>query len=183
MKRLILLIVAATALGSWSAATARAQDEMLTVVQDESSMEQTIERYLKATQQMVVNEKRSGDDMWLELPMKGEPMPSYRLTIDTQSLNKNNKGRVIERGVRIQALTGIKVPDARRAAVLRVLNNFNRDKVFSAVYVDTDGEVMLDWTLNVMAPGLHVEYVYDVVVREDKLWRELYPLVSAALEE
>jgi spermidine/putrescine-binding protein len=182
MKRFILLIAAAAALGSWSAATARAQDDKLTVVQDESSMEQTIERHLKANHQMVVNEKLNGDDLWLELPMKDEPMPRYRLVIDTQSLNKDNTGRVIERGVRIQALTGVKVPETRRAAVLRVLNDFNRDKVFSAVYLDNDGEIMLDWTLNVMASGLDTEYVYDVLVREEKLWRELYPLVSAALQ-
>jgi hypothetical protein len=182
MKKSILLIMAAATLGLWSAAPARAQDDQLTVVQDESSMEQTIERYLKATYQMTVSEKVKGDDLWLELPMKGDPAPSYRLLIDTQALNKDRSGRVIERGVRIQALTGIKVPETRRTAVLRVLNNFNRDKVFAAVYVDTDGEVMLDWTLNVMAPGLHTEYVYDVIVRENKLWRELYPLVSAALE-
>jgi hypothetical protein len=182
MKRFILLIMVAAAFGPWGAATARAQDDKLTVVQDENSMERTIERYLKANHKLTVNEKLNGDDLWLELPMKGDPMPAYRVLIDTQPMNKDDAGRVIERGVRIQLLTGIKVTADRRVAVLEVLNNFNRGKVFAAVYVDTDGEVMLDWTLNVLAPGLDAEYVYDVLARENKLWRELYPLVSAALQ-
>jgi hypothetical protein len=177
----MLLITSAASLGLWSSIPARAQDTQLTVVQDESSMEKLIGQFLRTTHQLVVNEKSNGDDLWLDLPMKGEPMPAYRITIDTQSLNKDKSGRITERGVRIQALTGIKVPEARRGAVLRVLNDFNRDKVFAAVYVDNDDEIMLDWTLNVMAPGLDAEYVYDAVYREDKLWRELYPLVSAAL--
>ncbi|HTX64224.1 MAG TPA: YbjN domain-containing protein [Opitutaceae bacterium] len=180
MNRLLLLAAAAAILGP-AAAPTRAQDDQLVVVQDESSMEQTIERYLKANHQLVITEKHDGDDLWLELPMKGGPMPGYRITIDTQSLNKDPSGRVLERGVRLQALTGIKVPEARRGAVLRLLNDFNRDKVFSAVYLDNDEEIVLDWTLNVLAPGLATEYVYDAVYREDKLWRELYPLVMAAL--
>ena len=131
---------------------------------------------------MIVNEKIKGDDLWLELPMKGDPMPAFRFLVDTQPLNKDATGRVLERGVRIQMLTGVKVPETRRAAVLRVINDFNRDKVFAAVYVDSDEEIMLDWTLNVLAPGLDTEYVYDVLARENKLWRELYPLVTAAMQ-
>jgi len=181
MNRLLLLIAAAAILGPAAATPARAQDDQLVVVQDESSMERTIERFLKASHQLVINEKRDGDDLWLELPMKSDPMPGYRITIDTQSLNKDKAGRILERGVRVQALTGIKVPEERRAAVLRVLNDFNRDKVFAAVYIDNDEEIILDWTLNVMAPGLATEYVYDAIVREDKLWRDLYPLITAAL--
>jgi Putative bacterial sensory transduction regulator len=181
MKKLLLLFSAAALLGPAGATRMRAQDNRLVVVQDESSMEQTIERYLKANHQLIINEKRDGDDLWLDLPMKGDPMPAYHITIDTQSLNKDAAGKILERGVRIQALTGVKVPEARRGAVLRVLNDFNRDKVFAAVYVDNDDELMLDWTLNVMADGLATEYVYDAVSREEKLWRELYPLVMAAL--
>jgi Putative bacterial sensory transduction regulator len=185
MKRSILLIMAATSFAPWSIPTARAQDNKLTVVQDESSMEQIIERYLKANHQMTVNEKVKGDDLWLELPMKGETTPPYRFLVDTQPLNKDSAtGRVIERGVRIQTLTGIKVSATRRDAVIRVINDFNRDKVFAAAYVDSDTEIMLDWTLNVLEPaGLDTEYVYDVLAREAKLWRELYPLVNAAMQE
>ena len=57
MKTSILLIMAAAALGPWSVPTARAQDDKLTVVQDESSMELIIEQYLKTNHQMIVNEK------------------------------------------------------------------------------------------------------------------------------
>lgn len=182
MKKLILLLVAASVAGPFGARAARAQDGTLTVVQDESSMERRIEQFLKTQHQLTVNEKVNGDDLWLELPFKGDPMPKYRILIDTQPLNKEDNGRVTERGIRVQLLTGIKVPSVRWAAMLQVINDFNRKKVFSAAYIDTDGEVILDWTLNVMAQGLDEEYTYDVLAREEKLWRELYPLVSATLQ-
>jgi hypothetical protein len=160
-----------------------AQNEQLTVTQDESSMERVIEAYLKAKHNLVINEKFiKPDDLWLELPFDGNPMPKYRYAIDTQPLNKTDDGKVTERGVRIQLFTGITVPEAKRPALLGVINDFNRGKVFSATYLDTDGEIVLDWTLNVMAPGLATEYVFDVLAREDKLWRELWPLASAALK-
>jgi len=160
----------------------RADDEKLTVAQDESSQELIIERYLTSRYHLVLVEQRKGDDMWLSMSMKGEPMPSYRITIDTQPLNKDKSGRVLERGIRIQAMTGIHVTDAQRPAVERVINDFNRDKVFAASYVDSDGEVMMDWTLNILEAGLDTSYVYDVLTREDRLWRELYPRVVDAMK-
>ncbi len=162
---------------------ARAQSDRLTVVQDESSMERQIEQFLKTKHHLVINEKfENADDLYLDLPFNGNPMPAFHVWIDTQSLNKDDAGRVTERGVRIQLFTGIKVPSHRLAAVLSIINDFNRRKVFSATYLDTDGEIVIDWTLNVMAPGLDCEYVYDVLARQDKLWRELYPEVAAALK-
>jgi hypothetical protein len=160
-----------------------ADNEQLVVTQDESSMERVIEAYLKAEHKLTINEKFiAQDDLVLELPMKGDPMPKYRISIDTQSLNKDDNGKIIERGIRIQTFTGIIVPADKKDAVLRVINDLNRRKVFSAVYIDTDGEIILDWTLNVMAQGLATEYVYDALAREDKLWRELWPLVSPQLQ-
>ncbi len=163
-------------------AVAWADDARLTVTQDESSMEQAIERYLKASHNLIITEKfAAADDLMLELPWKGDPMPSYRMMIDTQPLNKDSSGQVIERGVRLQVFTGVRVPEAKKASALEVINGFNRDKVFSAVYLDSDGEIVLDWTLNVLSDGLPTEYVFDVLAREDKLWQELYPLLSPLL--
>ena len=162
-------------------AGAVADNEQLVVTQDESSMERVIEANLKDAHQLIINEKLNGDDLWLELPFKGDPMPAYKTDIDTQPLNKTDDGRVTERGVRIQLFTTIKVPGDKQAELLRVINDFNRRKVMSATYIDDSGEIVLDWTLNVMAQGLATEYVFDVIARQDKLWRELWPLVSAAL--
>jgi len=183
MKKLILFIATAASLGIWSAPRALASDERLTVAQDESSQELIIERYLKSSYGLVTAEQRKEDDLWLNMAMKGDPMPSYRIVIDTQPLNKDKSGRITERGVRFQAFTGVKVTEAQRPAVTKVINDFNRDKVFSAVYVDTDGEIVLDWTLNILEPGLDLAYVYDVLMREDKLWRELYPRVTKVTED
>jgi hypothetical protein len=181
MKRSVLVMVVAC-LGLLAAAAAWADDAGLTVTQDESSMEQTIERYLKDSHGLKVTEKvGEGDDLWLELAWSGDPMPAYRMVIDTQSLNKNSEGRVIERGVRLQVLTTVHIPEAEKASALVVINGLNRDKVFSAVYLDSSNQVVLDWTLNVLGEGLPTECVYDMVVREVRLWQELYPLLSPLL--
>jgi hypothetical protein len=181
MKRPVLATAMVLCLALLGAA-AWADDARLTVTQDESSMEQVIERYLTANHSLTVNEKlAAGDDLMLELPWKGDPMPGYRMVIDTQSLNRDSSGQVIERGVRLQVFTGVRVPEEKRSSALRVINDFNRDKVFSAVYLDNANQVMLDWTLNVLAEGLPTECVYDAVVREQKLWRELYSLLSPLL--
>ncbi len=182
MKKLIFLISVAASLAPCTVATARAQDSKLTVAQDESSTEKSIEQYLKTKHDMVIIEKNlSPDDLYLELPMKGGTTPAYKITIDTQPLNHKDD-RVSERGIRIQGYTGVKVPDAKLEAVQKVINELNRDKVFSAIYVDKDGEIILDWTLNILEPGLDAEYVYDALAREDGLWRTLYPRVIAALQ-
>jgi len=186
MNKLILLIAAAASLGIGSAARAPASEEKLTVAQDESSQELVLERYLTDKHNLVFTEGHINNDpkdLYLNLAMKGDPMPAYRVTIDTQVLHQDKTGRITQRGVRIQAYTGIKVTDAQRPAVTRVINDFNRDRVFAACYVDTDGEVMLDWTLNILESGLDPEYVFDVLGREDKLWKELYPRVTKAMEE
>jgi hypothetical protein len=186
MSKLMTMIAAVAFLALWAGSMARADDDKLVVVQDESSMEQTIERYLKDKHQLIINEKfLKPDDLYLELPMKGEDvpgMPAYRIQIDTQALNRNDSGLILERGVRIQLLTGIKVPADKWVAAMRAINDFNRRKTFSATYVDEDGEIVLDWTLNVLSEGLATEYVFDTVARESKLWKELYPDATAALK-
>jgi hypothetical protein len=164
---------------------ARADNEQLTVTQDEASMERVIEAFLKDSHQLVVNEKWSDDktDLWLELPFGGDTPPAYRITIDTQSLNKDEKtGVIAERGVIANVYTGVKVPEDKRAAALVVINDFNRHKVLSSTYLDTDGEIVVCWVLNVMSQGLATEYVFDTVARLDKLWRDLYPLISPVLQ-
>ena len=181
MNKLQFLALAVVSIGAIGAV--RAQQDRLTITQDESSMELKIEKYLKTQHNLAVVEKntKAGDDLWLELPFTGGPMPPYRVLLDTQPLNKSGN-LVTERGIRIQMFTKVMVPAGRRPAALAVINDFNRRKVFSAVYVDTDGEVVLDWTLNVLSGGLDYEYVYDVLAREDKLWRTLYPDLMRALQ-
>ena len=182
MRRIAICAVLLSALFSVGLTRARADDDMLVVTQDESSMERVIEANLKTKHDLKITEKfDKADDLWLELPFTADPMPKYRYAVDTQSLNKKDDGEIVERGVRVQLFTSVKIAADRQPEVLRIINDFNRRKVFSAMYIDTDGEIVLDWTLNVMAQGMHVEYVYDVIAREDKLWRELYPQLPADL--
>ena len=162
---------------------ARAADNVLVVTQDESSMERVIEGNLTTVHKLTVNEKfATTDDLYLVLPMTGDPMPAYHINIDTQAANREDAThQIIERAILVQLCTSVKVAPEHRAAVLEVLNDLNRKKIFSAAYIDTDGEIIIGWNLNVMADGLPIEYVYDVVARLDKLWKSNYADVAKAL--
>jgi hypothetical protein len=164
-----------------------AGDARLVVVQDESSMERIIERYLIDKHQLTVQEKVSKDDkddLYLDLPFKAGMTPKFRMSIDTQVLNRDDKtNKVIERGILINLYSGIMVPPQRRAAVLEVINHCNKQKAFASVYIDDDGEIICCWILNVLDDGLHPEYVFDVVARLDKIWRGLYPEVKKEMPD
>jgi hypothetical protein len=164
-------------------ARALADNENLVVTQDESSMERVIEQYLKDAHDLKCTEKfEDDDDLWLDYPITGTPMPAYTIAIDTQSVNTGKDGKVAERAVRLNVYTAVKVPDEKRAAVFEVFNDFVRKQCFCAPYVDTDGEIVLDWTLNVMAQGLPADYVHDAMVRLSNLWEHMWPPVSEALK-
>jgi hypothetical protein len=171
------LLIAAISAGA-QVPSADSGGSRLTVAQDESSQEKIIERNLVDVHKLVVDEKVSTDDkndMYLELPFKGDPMPKFRVTIDTQSLNTDkDSGKIIERGVLLNLYTGVNVPADKRAAVLEKVNDVNRRKAFSSIYIDTDGEIVCCWILNILPDGLPVEYVYDATARIQNIWKELY---------
>lgn len=157
-------------------------DSSLTVAQDESSQEKIIARNLTTIHTLIVDEKTSKDDpndLYLELPFKGDPMPKSRMTIDTQVLNRaTDSSKVIERGVLFNLYTDVIVPADKRAAVMEKINDVNRRKAFSSIYIDTDGEIICSWILNILSDGLPVEYVFDVVARLQNIWKVAYPLVA-----
>ncbi|MCE5240558.1 YbjN domain-containing protein [bacterium] len=160
-----------------------ADGDVLTVTQDESSMERVIEQYLKEAHQLTAREKvLENDDLVLVYDMKGDPAPNYAITVDTQSVHKTESGRVVERAVTAQVFTGIKVPAEKSAAVMKAINEASRDSWFFAGYIDDDGEVVIQWNVNVMSQGLHAEYVFDMVARMDKSWAKLWPMITAALQ-
>ena len=120
--------------------------------------------------------------MYLGLPFKGDPMPKFRLDIDTQPLNTDKETKkIIERGVLMNLYTGIYIKKDDMPKALAAVNDFNRRKAFSSVYIDTDGEVICCWILNVMKEGLATEYVYDAVARLQNIWNAFYPELNAAV--
>jgi len=181
-RLLVALLVASIALLLGANAGLAAADRLV-VTQDESSMERAIESYLTSNHNLIVNEKMiESDDLTLEVPFKGDPMPAFRVVIDTQPDNRDkDTNRVIERAILVVCYTSIKVPPERRGAVMDVINDYNRKKLFASVYIDTDGEIVCGWNLNVLEEGLATEYVYDAVARVQNIWRGLYPDVSGKL--
>ncbi len=183
-NRLLAVVLTASALVLAWAVGAWCDDARLTVVQDETSMERVIERYLKENHQLIIEEKTlDSDDLYLELPFKGDPMPKFRMAIDTQPLNRGEDGEVIERGVLVNLYTDVRIPKEDFARAMEAINDWNRKKAFSSIYIDTDGEVVCCWILNVLPEGLPTEYVYDTVARLQNIWKGLYPVLMEATSQ
>ncbi len=159
-------------------------DSQLTVVQDESSMEQSIARYLRHAHHLVVEEKTQAQDkgdVYLEVPPKDELSSKLRMTIDTQPLNRDKDNKVTERGILISLFTGVSVKKEEVAKVQTAINDFTRRRMFSSIFIDSDGELVCTWSLNVLSQGLPTEYVFDALARVANAWKMLYPeLVAAA---
>ncbi len=175
------LVVSSSAMGTGFAQAPAA--DRLVVVQDESSMERTIERYLVDSHKLIVKEKtdsKDPSDMFLELPFTAvDNGAAFRIVVDTQSSNRDkDTGKVKERAVLITLYTGVKASPANRSAVVAMLDDLNRRKIFASFYLDTDGEILNCWVLNVLDVGLPTEYVYDAIARVDRLWREFWPQVA-----
>jgi hypothetical protein len=158
--------------------------DSLTVTQDESSLERVIKNNLATRHKLIVTEKLwDANDLYLELPFKEDTVPAFRILIDTQKSNYDSASdKITERAVILTVFSNMKVPQERRAAVLEVFNEFNSNNIFSAFYIEDDGEIVCCWAINVMAEGLPTECVYDAVHRVAKNWRDVYPAMSKALK-
>ena len=155
---------------------ARAGDDVLTVTQDESSMERVIERYLKANYSNPVEEKKiTESDLELLVKMEGKGGPDFDVVVDTQSSNKTNDGTVIERVITVQIYTGFKVPADKRAAMFEAINKFQAGAWFASIYIDEDEEISVQWCVNVMKQAMPTEYVTDAVIRVADTWRKFRP--------
>ena len=181
---LLALALGLVAVLAAPAVTSYAANDQLVVTQDESSMEAVIGAYFRDAHKLIINDKMGdNNDAYLEIPYEAKAWPAFRVLIDTDWLSKDKtSGKITSRGVLVHLHSAVTVPDAKRAAVLEVLNDYNRKKVFCSAYINTDGEIRLDWVLNVQAAGLPTEYVFDTLTRLVDLWTELYPTVADALK-
>ena len=163
---------------------ARAGDDVLTVTQDESSMESVIEGYLKANYDVTIEEKKITEgDLALLVTMEGKGGPDFKVVVDTQPSNKDADGKVLERVIAVQVYTGVKVPDDKRAAVLEAINKFQAGTWFSSIYIDEDNELSAQWCVNVMKEGMPTEYVADAIIRVSETWRKFRPEAEKVLGE
>jgi len=172
----LMLVVTSVTVPGWC------ENEQLTVVQDESSMERVIEGYLKANCKEEVQEKQAAEgDLALVVKMKGEGGPDFSVLVDTQASNRDSAGNVLERFVTVQVFTGVEVPEERRAAVFEALNKFQADSWYASIYIDEDKELSCQWCVNVMKQGMHTEYVADAIIRVAETWRKFRPQAEKAL--
>lgn len=167
----LLLTVAFAALTA--AVPGRCDNDQLVVVQDESSMERTVEAYLKAHYDAEVTEKTIGEgDLALVVKMDGKGGPDFNIVVDTQASNKKDDGTVLERVVSVQVYSGVAVPDGRRAAMLEAINKFQAGMWFASIYLDEDKELSCQWCLNVMKQPVPTEYAADAILRLADAWRK-----------
>jgi len=158
---------------------------MLTVAQDESSVEEAIATYLRSRGLVVgyvnASANQREEDRVLILPYGGpSEIPNFRILIDTQPSNRDPSSQTVtERVVFVRLLTGTYVKPGHESALLGCLNNYHQRFWAGRFFVDTDRELVADWPLNILASGLPAEVVHDAVLRLVNGWNFLYPFVKA----
>lgn len=172
-----------------------AQPAMLYVVQDESSLEHQIGDYLRSKGLKVLyrsaspngngNGATATDDGLLLLFSLGNKMPDFSVLIDTQPSASDPKrpGVATERAVTIRLYTGTYVRPAQRNEALDLLCARHRRVWAGTYWVDTDGELVCSWVLNITSAGLPVENVVDAVVRIVSNWEDFFPTAKPIMGE
>jgi hypothetical protein len=183
-------VVARTGVGGEP--TTRPAAVLLTVAQDEASVEQAIAAYLKqkdglegAVKAFRGNEK----DLYLSYELKGDTAPKFTLVIDTE-VTGGVKEKVQSRAVRLYGYfelpASAKTAEARRK-ILELNNAWCQDMwVPNRIYLDKDGDVCLETYINIpdAQHGIHPEEVRDAFHRTrnilDRYYQRLSETVSLA---
>ncbi len=148
----------------------------LEVVQDESSMEEKIARYLRTEKELKLEETyldaEKKDKVILMGWAGGQDAPEFKIFIDTQATARTPDGRVAERMIRIKGIIILPKSAKTFAARQRILELNNRflQKVWAPdrVLLDSDGDVVFETSLNSL-PGAPV----SLLTIDDALFRML----------
>jgi len=192
---LAIAIVGVLAAGTWSALAEHGSDPFatdpqwqLTVVQDESSMEESIAAFLKARTDWKVKRlylDEAEEDLMLEYAFTFDAVPEIELRIDTEVSGHVDNDTVTERLIRVFFFH--ELPDtAKTPEVIVQMLAFNNMYLFNRfapdrILIDEDGDLFFATTINLPGPmvSVHGEMVYDAVVRMVDEWQEYWPKLAA----
>lgn len=192
------LVCVSTGLGTWVSASEDAEETfdisspewLLRPVQDESSLERTIAKYIR--QKMDINaEVRFLDDdmedMAIYYPLNPDEAPDLRVKVDTYS-SRDDGDQVAERVISLTAWYVMpdeaKTPELRQKT-LEVLNSqmlqfWTPDRFM----IDGDGDIQIETFINIphqQAP-VHCECVLDSLMRMTSGWNRCYLALDDAID-
>lgn len=154
-----------------------AQAAPVTLAASDKDLGKTIGAYLKAAHQIAFESKLNEDKTTTLLRVeKAEGHADFPFLIVALPQLKDDNGKVTQQMVVLMVVSGLKVPDAKRAAVLEVMNRLNNDNDYTHLYIDDEGEVAFRWALVVTNDGLPAESVADA-------YRNMLPAWVAAAGE
>jgi len=186
MNRIALGFLLAAGL-AWSgpARAEESSDWMMRPVNDESSIEKMIARYMKKVDQVEAELRFIGDsedDLALLYQLKPKAAPVMKCGVDTQ-VSGGEPGHVAERVVKITCFYVLpekfKTP-AMRAKLFEAINKYHQKYWMpQRFYLDKDGDIVVDNAINI--PGkefpVHVELVRDVLLRTVSGWNGFYQIL------
>lgn len=173
-------------------ATSRASSALepsapIRVTASDSAVEKQLAGYLRDVKEWTVDFEvfpKNADDVYLSVPWTTtDDGPTMYVTVDVEpSARSKEDGSVREIRVRIFCVFKYEIDAShpQRAAALEALNTYQNDFWTPRVYLDEDGDLVLESSVNV--PGedfpIHPELVADAIDRMSGAWDGLTPLLA-----
>lgn len=166
-------------------------DPLLTVSQDESSLEKQIYDYLRIVKEVPDGQIRYFDeqesDMLLLYTIPCQDAPELTVLVDTEVSERDEEGTVIERVINV--MTVFELPEDLKTNedrdMLLDLNNFYMREDWSpgCIFLDEAGDLVVRTAVNIPGPDAHVhaEMVYDAIARMQPFWEDYFPLLLETL--
>lgn len=168
-----------------AAVAAVAAPVMLQVTQTEGDMEKAIAKFMKDAHGLefeAVPDEDGKGGLTLVIPMDSDKVPDFNSFIKSLPYQQDDKGTITQRAIVIGFVTGMKVPDARRAAVLELMNTLNDGQDFTHLYIDKDNEVAFRWMFVVTPEGLPAEYIFNALAYMMPAWEAAQPQLAKAMQ-
>ncbi len=145
---------------------------------DESSMERSIAKVLRARGLKVTETTVENDDVIVRMSFAATAAaPEFELRIDTQASTKDGGERVVILELRPE----LRYAADQRPAVLAVLNAYHVESFAGTFRLMPDGSIVGQWPLNVLATAgaLSMDTIIDTMERLSLGWGNVATLLRA----
>lgn len=151
----------------------------------DTGMGKAIAKWMQDTHKIgfdIKENKDGGADPTILRTEKGQKVGDYPFVIVSVPYAKDDNGKVTERMVVMMVISGIKVPDDKRGAVLELMNKLNDSNDYTHLYIDEDNEVAFRWALVVTSGGLPIEAVWDAYSNMVPAWEAAGEAINKVLK-
>lgn len=158
---------------------------VLEVAQTPGQMEKAIGKYLKDVHGLefeAVPDDDGKGGLTLISSMQSDKVPDFSAFIVSMPYQQDDAGAVISSAIVMGFVSGMKVPQGKRGAVLEVMNKLNEEQDFTHLYIDKDNDIAFRWMLLVTSEGLPAEAVVEALAFMVKDWETAQPELVKALQ-